>query len=117
MMIQFKWVKPLPTKQINAFEDRVVYNTALYTREYTKGTSAFPRLTGELERQEIAAPIVGSNKNYALTGGTDYAGYVWRMTGVNWSNKATQPQWYYTTFKNNAEKIVSQAISSALKEI
>ena len=117
MNITFEWIKPLPEKQINQFEDRVVYNCALYTREYTKGTSAYPRLTGTLERTEIASPIMGSNKTYSLNGGVDYAKYVWRMTNVNWTNKATRPQWYYTTFKNHAEKVVSQAVSSALKEI
>ena len=117
MTIEFKWIKPLPEKQINQFEDRVVYNCAVYTREFTKGTSAFPRLTGTLERAEIASPITGSNKTYGLSGGVDYAKYVWRMTDVNWTNKATKPQWYYTTFKNQAEKVVSQAVSAALKEI
>lgn len=117
MNITFEWVKPLPEKQINQFEDRVVYNCALYTREYTKTTSAFPHLSGELERTEIASPIIGSNKTYALTGGVDYAKYVWRMTNVNWTNKATKPQWYYTTFKNHAEKVFSQAVSAATKEI
>lgn len=116
MNVEFKWIKPLPIAKINEFEDRVVYNCALYTREYTKGTSAFPRLTGELERNEIKSPIMGSNKTYSLTGGVDYAGYVWRMSGVNWTNKATQPQWYYTTFKNHAEKIMSQAIVSSIKK-
>ena len=117
MNVEIKWVKDIPKKQINQFEDRVVYDMAVYTREYTKGTSAFPRLTGDLERQEIAAPIVGSNKSYGLTSGVDYAKYVWNMNNVNWTNKSTKPQWYYTQFKNSAEKIVAQAVSTALKEI
>lgn len=117
MNISFTWLKPLPVNKINQFEDKVVYNTAVYTREYTKGTSAFPRLTGELERQEIKAPIVGSNKSYGLISGVDYAKAVWKMTDVNWTNKATKPQWYYTQFRNSKEKIIRQAVSSALKEI
>lgn len=117
MTIEFKWIKPLPEKQINKYEDRVVYNCAVYTREFTKGTSSFPRLTGTLERAEIASPIIGSNKTYALTGGVEYTKYVWRMSGVNWTNPSTKPQWYYTNFKNHSEKIVSQAASAAVKEI
>lgn len=117
MNIEIKWEKEIPVKQINTFEDRVVYNCAVYTREYAKNTDAFPHLTGELERQEIAAPIVGSNKSYGLTAGVDYAKYVWRMKSPNWTNKATKQQWYYTQFKNDAEKIVNQAVSSSLKEI
>ena len=117
MKVTFQWIKPLPIKDIDRFEDRVVYDCALYTREYTKGTSAYPRLTGTLERTEMAAPIVGSNKTYGLVSGVNYAKYVWRMDGVNWTNKATKPKWYYTQFKNDKEKIIAQAVSSALKEI
>lgn len=117
MNVKFEWVKPIPKEQINQFEDRVVYNTAVYTREYTKGSGVYPYLSGELSRSESASPIVGSHKEYGLTAGVDYALYVWNMKNVNWTNSSTQPQWYYTQFKNNAETIVNQAISSALKEI
>ena len=117
MNVEFQWVKPLPIKEIEKFEDRVVYNAAVYTREYTKGTSAYPYLSGELSRQEAKAPIVGSNKQYGLTAGVDYAKYVWDMKGVKWTNNATKPQWYYTQFKNSAEVIVHQAVNTALKEI
>jgi hypothetical protein len=117
MNIEIKMVKEIPKKQIKIFEDKVVYDTAVLTREYTKGASAFPRLTGELDRQEIASSIVGSNAEYGLTAGVDYARYVWKMKDVDWTNKSTQPQWYFTTFKNHAEKIVNQAVSTALKEI
>lgn len=117
MKVQFKWVKKLPIKELNKFEDRVVYDTAVYTREFTKGTNAYPYLSGKLARTEMASPVVGSNKKYGLTSGVDYAVYVWRMKGVNWTNKATKPQWYYTQFKNNSHKIVKQAVYKALKEI
>ena len=38
-----------------------------------KGLRAFPYLSGELERQEIAEPITGSNKEYGLRVQVDYA--------------------------------------------
>lgn len=117
MTISYEWIKPIPEKQINQFEDRVVYNTALYTREYTKNTSAFPYLSGDLARSEIASPIIGSDKSYGLSGGVGYDKAVWNMKNVNWTNKATKPQWYYTQFRNDAEKIVSQAVNTSLKEI
>lgn len=117
MKIQLKWVKKLPVKELNKFEDRVVYDTAVYTREFTKGTSAYPYLSGKLQRSEIASPIVGSNKKYGLISAVDYAVHVWEMKGVNWTNPSTKPQWYYTQFKNNSYKIVKQAVYKALKEI
>ena len=115
--IKFKWVKELPIKQINKFEDRVVYNVAVFTREYTKATDAYPYLTGKLARSEMAKPIRGYNNTYSLLNGTDYDVYVWNMKDVNWTNKRTKPQWYFRQFRQSSEKIVNNAVSSALKEI
>ena len=36
MNVEVKILKGIPVEQINKFEDRVVYNTALATREYVK---------------------------------------------------------------------------------
>lgn len=117
MEVEITIKKELPKNQIEKFEDRVVYNVAVMTRETTKDNNFFPHLTGELERQEIAAPIIGSNKTYSLQSGVDYAKYVWKMTNVNWTNKQTQPQWYYNAFYKTKEIITSAAVSKVLKEI
>lgn len=117
MNVKIEWEKPIPEKQIERFEDRVVYNCALYTREQTKNDDAFPYLSGKLYENEIKAPILGSSLSYGLSGGVGYAKYVWRMKDVKWTNKSTKPQWYYTEFKNNSEKIVHQAVNTSLKEI
>ena len=115
--ISFEWVKELPVKQINKFEDRVVYYAAIYTRERVKGTNAYPYLSGELSRQELAQPIVGSDKQYSWLSGVGYAVYVWNMKSPHWTNPKTKPQWYYTQFKQDKKKILSQAQTVALKEI
>jgi hypothetical protein len=117
MNVEFKWVKDIPKQKINMFEDRVVYYAAIYTRERVKGTDAYPYLSGELSRQELAQPIVGSDKQYSWLSGVDYAVYVWNMKSPHWTNPKTKPQWYYTQFKQDKEKILSQAQTIALKEI
>lgn len=118
MDIEVQIIKPIPTEQINEFEDRVIYNCALYTREFTKGANAYPYLTGNLEREEVALPIQKlGNKEYGLGAGVDYAVYVWNKDKVNWTNSATKPKWYATVFENNRETIVNQATNTALKEI
>lgn len=117
MEIVFKITKDIPAKEIQNFEKKVVYNTALYTRERTKGASAFPYLTGRLERSEIALPIQGSGMEYGLGAGVDYAVSVWKKTNVNWTNSSTQPQWYYSVFKKEYASIVSQAVNTSLKEL
>lgn len=117
MEIEVEILKDLPTKQIDSFMDRTVYNMVSITREYTKSQDAYPYLTGELSKQEIALPIEGSNKEYGLGGGVSYAQRVWTYTNVKWTNSKTQPQWYFSVFKNNKETITNEAINRALKEI
>lgn len=117
MEIYYKIVKDIPREKIRKFEDRTVYNTAVYTREMTKTSSSYPYLTGRLARTEASNPIVGSNCNYSLTAGIDYALYVWEMNSVNWTNSSTQPQWYLTNFRNKKEIIINQAVNNALKEV
>lgn len=117
MNVEIKILKDLPTKQLNHFEDRVIYNTAVLTREYTKTANAYPYLTGNLRRSEVSSPILGSNKSYGLQAGTNYAKAVWNMTNVSWTNKSTQPQWYYNILRRKGESIIQNAVSRALKEI
>ena len=107
----------IPVEQIEKFEDKVVYNTAVATREYVKGKSGYPYLSGKLSQTEISAPILGSNKNYGLTAGVDYAKKVWNYTNVKWTNPNTMPQWYYTAFIRGGDLIVANAIENSLKEI
>lgn len=117
MNIEIQIIKDLPTEQINQFEDKTVYNCALFTRELTKSTRAFPYRTGELERNEIAEPITGSNKEYGLTRGVSYATYVWKMKNANWTNPNTQPQWYYSVLNKSGMSILTEAVNKSLKEI
>ena len=117
MNIEIQIIKGIPKEQINKFEDKVVYNTAVLTRENVKGSNGYPYRTGELRRQEVASPIMGSNKNYSLLAGTSYAPAVYKMTNVNWTNPSTIPQWYHNTLRQKGETILSNAVSQAIKEI
>lgn len=117
MNVEVEIIKDIPKEQINKFEDRVVYNTAILTREHTKSANAYPYLTGKLRASEISSPVVGSNKEYGLTAGVKYAKAVWNYTNVNWTNPSTQPQWYYNVFKKEGTTIISNAVSRSLKEI
>lgn len=109
--------KKLPVETIEKFEDRVVYHTAAATREYVKSRNGFPYLSGKLRSTEIAAPIIGTNKQYALTGGVDYAKYVWNYSNVKWTNKSTMPQWYATAFKDKGAVLITNAVMKSMKEV
>lgn len=117
MNVEVRIIKGIPTQQINKFEDRVVYNTAVATREYTKGRNAYPYRTGELRRQEVASAITGSNKEYGLGAGVNYAKYVWKMTNANWTNPSTVPQWYYNMFRQKGALLLNNAVIRAKGEI
>lgn len=111
--------KDIPEKQIEQFEDKSVYFTALLTREFTKNANAYPRgKTKELSKQEIGSPIYKMDKNsYGLLAGVSYAKYVWKMTDVKWTNPSTQPQWYSTIYRRKEKTIVEMAQERALKEL
>ena len=105
-------------KELDIFTDNVVYNVAVLTREMTKGLHAFPRLTGRLELAEVQEQITGSNKEYGLNAGVDYAKYVWlKGEKTNWTNPNTEPQWYYTVYRKHEREIVNNAVSRVLKEV
>lgn len=117
MDVEVRIVKDIPKEQINKFEDKVVYNTAVITREYTKGSSAYPYRTGKLMQTEVSAPILGSNKDYGLSAGVNYAKRVWNYNNVNWTNPSTQPQWYYNVYRQRGASIINNAVIRAIKEV
>lgn len=117
MEISIDIKKGIPVEQIEKFEDKVVYNTAITTREYTKSRKAYPYLTGKLQASEVAAPIIGIDKEYSLLSGVDYAVYVYGFKNANWTNPSTQPQWYYTNFNNKGAVLLLDAVMRAKKEI
>lgn len=103
---------------VEYFTDKVIYDVAVLTREMTKSSRAFPRLTGKLEQEEVASQIVGNNKEYGLIAGVDYAVHVWNYgENTSWTNPSTQPKWYYSVYDKNEKEIVNNAVNRALKEV
>ena len=117
MNISVKITKDIPEKDIAKFEDRVVYNVAVLTREYTKSMNAYPYLSGELARQEIASPITGKDGVYNLLAGVNYAKIVYNYKNANWTNKSTKPQWYNSVYRQKEKTIIDNAQKRAIGEI
>ena len=115
MNVEIEIIKGIPEQQIEQFTDRVVYNTAVLTREETKSLNAFPQLSGTLMREELAQQIIGSNKEYGLAGGTSYAKAVYNYENVNWTNKQTLPHWYKSVFDKSGDMIINNSITRSLK--
>lgn len=115
MNIEIEIIKGIPEQQIEQFTDRVIYNTAVLTREETKSLNAFPQLSGTLMREELAQQIIGSNKEYGLAGGTSYAKAVYDYEHVNWTNKSTLPHWYKSVFDKSGDMIINNSITRSLK--
>lgn len=117
MRVEIEVLKDIPKEQINKFEDRVVYYTAVATREYVKSKNGYPYKTGKLRRTEVASPITGGNKEYNLLTGVGYAKYVYNFTKANWTNPSTIPQWYYNAFRTQGKTFVNEAVNKSLKEL
>ena len=117
MRVEIEVLKDIPKEQINKFEDRVVYYTALETREHVKMVNGYPYRTGRLRRTEVATPITGTNKEYNLLTGVGYAKQVYNYTNVNWTNPSTLPQWYHTAFRSKGNTFIQRAVNKSLKEL
>lgn len=110
--------KELPVKELDNYMDKVVYNIARITLDFTNSKQRFPYLTGELNRAAMAEGVVSEgNKTYHVgAAGVDYAPAVWKFPqDTNWTNPNTYAQWYMTEFKNEKEQIVSRAVNNALR--
>lgn len=118
MEVEVKVLKDIPKEQIKRFQDKVVYNVAVFTREFTKNIRAYPYLSGELQRQEVALPIEGSNMEYSLGTGVDYAIKVYTYGNeTKWTNPDTLPHWYHKAFEKGCYTIVRRAVETSLKEV
>lgn len=118
--ISFKVVKPLPTKEISNWEDKVVYGIARATLDFTNTRHHFPYLSGELNRASMSEGVVQETKGTYHLGarGVEYAPKVWRYgQGTNWTNKSTLPQWYKSVYQKYRNEINQVALKGAEGEL
>lgn len=114
--VEFKVIKPLPTKEINNYMDQIVFGIARATLDFTNTGRHFPYLTGELNRSAMAEGVVKeADKSYHLGArGVDYAPKVWNYPqSTNWTNPSTYAQWYMTEYQRDENVIVQSAIKQA----
>ena len=118
--ISFKVVKPMPTKEISNWEDKVVFGIARTTLDFTNSMRHFPYLTGELQRASMSEGVVMETKGTYHLGArsVEYAPKVWYYgKNTNWTNKSTLPQWYKSTYNKYKDIINSIALKSAEGEL
>lgn len=117
--ISFKVVKPMPVKQISAWEDKVVFGIARAVLDYTNVRHHFPYLTGELNRASMSEGVVQEKKGTYHLGarGVEYAPKVWKYKDVNWTNKQTIPQWYKGVYEKYRNEINQDALRGAEGEL
>lgn len=115
MTVDVSWIKKLPVREINGFENEVVYRTARMTLDFT--VPHIPYLTGDLRKSSLAFGVQGENKVYRLGAGVPYAKYVWNFDqeSTNWTNPRSYSQWFLTEFRNQKETIVNNAVNTSYK--
>lgn len=117
MTFDTKWIREIPRREINGFEDEVVYRTARMTLDFT--IPHIPYLTGRLQKASLGYGVQGQDKVYSLgaTSEAYYAKHVWNFDqeGTNWTNPRSYAQWYYTEFRNQKETILGNAVSTSYK--
>lgn len=117
--ISFKVVKPMPVKELNRWEDKVIFGIARATLDYTNVRHHFPYLTGELNRASMSEGVVQEKPGTYHLGarGVEYAPKVWNYKNVNWTNKQTLPQWYKSVYEKYRNEIIQDALKGAEGEL
>lgn len=118
--ISFEVIKPMPTKQISKWEDKVVFGIARATLDFTNSMQHFPYLSGKLNRASMAEGVVQESFGTYHLGakGVEYAPKVWGYgNDTNWTNKKTLPQWYNAVYKKYRDTINSVALKNAESEL
>lgn len=124
--ISFKVVKPMPVKEINNWEDKVVFGIARETLDFTNTKQHFPHLSGTLQLASMSAGVKTLGKGiYGLGYDKEYGGEnvsygkdVWKKgPGTNWTNKRTLPQWYKSVYEKYRNEINQIALKNAEGEL
>ena len=115
MRCDVSWIKELPVREINGFENEVVYRTARMTLDFT--IPHIPYRTGDLNKSSLAFGVQGQDKVYSLGAGVPYAKYVWNFNQetTNWTNPRSYSQWFLTEFKNQKETILGNSVTASYK--
>lgn len=115
IQVNVSWIKELPIKEINGFENEVVFRTARMTLDFT--IPHIPYLTGRLKNSSLAFGVQGENKVYRLGASVPYAKTVWNydQETTHWTNPRSYSQWFYTEFRNQRETIISNAVNTSYK--
>lgn len=115
MEVEISWEKELPVRDIDGFEDEVVYRMARMTLDFT--IPHIPYRTGRLKNSSLAFGVQGNNKNYAIGDNINYSKYVWNydQNTTNWTNPRSYSKWFLTEFNNQKETILNSAITNSYK--
>lgn len=114
--VDIQIVKDLPVDKIDRWEDKVVFEIARKTLDFTDSGSHFPYLTGTLNVASMNEGVVSEgNMTYHLgSRGVEYAPKVWSYgENTNWTNPSTIPQWYFGVFEKYKNEILQDAIVEA----
>jgi hypothetical protein len=117
MTFDITWLKELPRKELNGFEDEVVYRVARMTLDFT--IPHIPYLTGRLQKASLSFGVQGNDKVYSLgaTADAPYARavYNYSQTDTNWTNPRSYSKWFETEYYNQREVILGNSVSASYK--
>lgn len=106
--IKFQW-KPGAEEKLEKFKDRVVYDVAYNTLQYSN--PIIPKDTKTLILDTFDYGVKGSNCSYTIGSPTSYAKYVWNYDDAttHWTVPGTGNQWFIKGLKKYGKVILQQA--------
>ena len=115
---ELKW-NPRVKKGLKQVPDTVLWHVAKQTLDMSVPMipmSNTKNHAGTLRRASISGGVRGGSGDYYIGSYTEYASYVWKMTGVQWTTPGTNNKWFERTLKKHSKTIVDNAVHKAFRK-
>lgn len=90
--------------------EKIMRQIARQTLDYTGSTKVTAYDTGKTERSMFSQGVQGDyDRGFYIGNFTDYAQYPYNMSGVNWTNPATQSKWFEYIWEKYGKGIIDNA--------
>lgn len=114
----------LNPKVINGLKkipDDVLFSIAVQTLDFSVPLTPMSNTknhAGTLRRSsgKGKSGVKGGNGDFYIGSYTNYASYVWNMTGVNWTTQGTGNKWFARALKEHQATIINNAVNEAWRK-
>lgn len=112
---KLEWNKKTKSK-LDQFPDEMLHIVAKQTYDLSQQTIPMSNTKGHSGTLRRSSRIGKDFDGWYVGSFTNYAIYVWKMEGANWTTPGTNNQWFLRTLKKNKDLIIRNAINQSWRE-